>query len=1504
MADISRSFSAEGGISLDDIVGIFTGTIDPSITGEDAPIGSIFIRQNGQLYQKTGILDSDWIRFTQGIGEAVKISATDSTSGYLNTKLLVSSSLSKTLQSVSGAETMTLGLSSLGTPGSYKNVVVNSEGRVVSGSNPNTIAGYGIIDAQPLDSTLTSLAAYNTAGLLTQTAADVFVGRTLTGTTNQTTVTNGNGVSGNPTIGLSSTILFPGTAGVRFPVGTTAQRVASAGYTRFNSTTNRNEYYTGTEWITLEASSTGTVTSVSASAPSAGFTVTGGAITTSGTLVFTLSDDLAALENIATTGFGVRTGTNQWATRTINGTADKISVTDGDGINSSPTIDIANNYAGQTSISTLGLVTNGTWQATTIAIQFGGTGRSSIGSANTLLGVNTGGSALEYKTVTAGNGINVAFASQSITVSNTGVLVITGTSNQVIVSGTANNPILSLPQNIDTNASPIFSKVTVAADPTLPLHLATKQYVDNKVQGVVYKAPVRAATTSDITLSGSGNVDGVSIAWGDRVLVKAQNNQSENGVYIVTQDGWVRSTDLDVWGELYSSSVFVEDGETFANTSWYCTVPETGTVGTDNVTWVLFFKSGSLIPGSGISKSGNIISITPIGIAGNYNLINTNSEGRVISGSLVNYLTSNQTITVQGDVTATGTTLLTTTLSSTGVSPGNYRSVTVDVKGRVLSGSNPTTIAGYGLTDAQPLNALLTSASALATSGIMIKNGSSVLSRSIAVGSSKLSIVDATGVSGNPTLDVIEANLTLNNIGGVLGGTKGGTGLAALGSSNQMFGINNAGTAAEYKTISGTNITVTHSAGGINLSTVNNGTVTSVAATGSTGLTVSGSPITGSGTLAFTLGSELQGLSSLAALGIVSKTATGTYAARSIVSGNSTISITNPLGTAGNIGLDLSTIGSAGSYKIVVTDVYGRVISGTNPTTLAGFGITDAVNTAALGVANGVATLDVNGKLNLSQLPNLAITDTFVVSSQSQMTSLTAEIGDIAVRTDLTKTFILRSLPSTTVGNWQELLNPTNTNVGTVTSVSASGPSSGITVTGSPITNSGNIDIALSNDLLALENLASTGFAVRTAADVWAQRSIIAGTGITVTNGTGVAGNVTITSTNNGTVSSVGLSLPSIFTVSGSPITTSGTLTASFANQASNTVFAGSGTAGVSTIPSFRTIGLAQGDLNDVTITGATLNQILSYNGSRWVNTSVQGANASGLVGVGQTGVAAWVLSSGTFYTADFVHNLGTSNVVITVYDSATNTVVIPDTITITNSNTVRVKVSGNTRTLKIVVVANGQSIVAGGSTPSSVITSKDGVTIGTATKLNFVGQAIGVSDAGSGTINVAVGARYSYFANSLDSPNTSDYAINALAPAATDPSFTSLNVRTFSNTVEQGVGFTCSIPPGATQVTIKMRGRAQTAQATSSVVQPRLYARQIPNNSTVGTWNNPIELANITIPNNANFQYAQQTILLSTMNLTADRLYQFELTRRVSGVTGTNLPTNFLLAEITLEFV
>ena len=76
------------------------------------------------------------------------------------------------------------------------------------------------------------------------------------------------------------------------------------------------------------------------------------------------------------------------------------------------------------------------------------------------------------------------------------------------------------------------------------------------------------------------------------------------------------------------------------------------------------------------------------------------------------------------------------------------------------------------------------------------------------------------------------------------------------------------------------------------------------------------------------------------------------------------------------------------------------------------------------GAANGVATLDANSKIPTSQLPSLAISSTFVVASQSAMLDLEAQEGDVAIRTDVSKSFILSSNSPSTLADWKELATP------------------------------------------------------------------------------------------------------------------------------------------------------------------------------------------------------------------------------------------------------------------------------------------------------------------------------------------------------------------------------------------------------------------------------------------------------------------------------------------------
>ena len=84
----------------------------------------------------------------------------------------------------------------------------------------------------------------------------------------------------------------------------------------------------------------------------------------------------------------------------------------------------------------------------------------------------------------------------------------------------------------------------------------------------------------------------------------------------------------------------------------------------------------------------------------------------------------NPTYFVTGDATGSGTTAIALTLANSGATAGTYQSVTVDAKGRVTAGTNPTTLAGYGITDAQPLDVDLTAIAALSgTAGFLKTNG-------------------------------------------------------------------------------------------------------------------------------------------------------------------------------------------------------------------------------------------------------------------------------------------------------------------------------------------------------------------------------------------------------------------------------------------------------------------------------------------------------------------------------------------------------------------------------------------------------------------------------------------------------------------------------------------------------------------------------------------------------------------------------------------------------------
>jgi hypothetical protein len=113
-------------------------------------------------------------------------------------------------------------------------------------------------------------------------------------------------------------------------------------------------------------------------------------------------------------------------------------------------------------------------------------------------------------------------------------------------------------------------------------------------------------------------------------------------------------------------------------------------------------------------------------------------------------------------------------------------------------------------------------------------------------------------------------------------------------------------------------------------------------------------------------------------------------------------------------------------------------LTSANVTTALGY---VPINPTEKGAANGVATLGSDSKIPVSQLPALAITQSFVVASQAAQLALTAQEGDVAIRSDLSKSFIHNGGSAGTMADWNELLAPE----GGVTSVN--GMSGAVTIT-------------------------------------------------------------------------------------------------------------------------------------------------------------------------------------------------------------------------------------------------------------------------------------------------------------------------------------------------------------------------------------------------------------------------------------------------------------------------
>ena len=271
-----------------------------------------------------------------------------------------------------------------------------------------------------------------------------------------------------------------------------------------------------------------------------------------------------------------------------------------------------------------------------------------------------------------------------------------------------------------------------------------------------------------------------------------------------------------------------------------------------------------------------------------------------------NYLTGNQSITLSGDISGGGTTAITATLANSGVTAGTYQSVTVDAKGRVIAGTNSTTLAGYGITDAalsthnHALNSLNGVSIATPSNGQLLQfNGVNWVNFTPGYLTNNQPITLSGDISGSGTTAITatlsNTGVTANTYRSVTVDTKGRVTAGSNPTTLAGYGITDAALSTHNHTFS----TLT----GVSLTSPANGQLLQFNGTSWTNFT----PNYLTGNQSITLSGD--------------------------ISGSGATAITATLANSGV---------AASTYRSVTVDAKGRVTAGTNPTTLAGYGITDA----------------------------------------------------------------------------------------------------------------------------------------------------------------------------------------------------------------------------------------------------------------------------------------------------------------------------------------------------------------------------------------------------------------------------------------------------------------------------------------------------------------------------------------------------------------------------------
>jgi len=269
------------------------------------------------------------------------------------------------------------------------------------------------------------------------------------------------------------------------------------------------------------------------------------------------------------------------------------------------------------------IITDATSKVDTIKLK----GANNTTPGNIVLDDNDGSHATTLKgAATLGGNIDISLPNTAGTVITTGNLnnitsvgtltsltvdnVLIGSADAQTISTSSGNLKLDPAGVIDANLNVIENLGT----PTQPHHATRKDYVDGLLQGLDVKQSVRAASTANGTLSSDfangDTVGGVTVATGDRILIKDQSTGSENGVYKVNASGApTREPDFDSSADVTAGAfVFVEEGSN-ADQGFVLTNNGTITIGSTSLVFAQFSGAGTIGAGDGLSKTGSTLNV-------------------------------------------------------------------------------------------------------------------------------------------------------------------------------------------------------------------------------------------------------------------------------------------------------------------------------------------------------------------------------------------------------------------------------------------------------------------------------------------------------------------------------------------------------------------------------------------------------------------------------------------------------------------------------------------------------------------------------------------------------------------------------------------------------------------------------------------------------------------------------------------------------------------------------